>query len=99
MSTVVSPGTRPGALSIAASRPMSRRLAKAWLAAADLATVATAMAVASLLIKVPRQGSAVHLSTHDELLSTIVAVPVWGLALARYRLYRARNVANPTDEF
>jgi exopolysaccharide biosynthesis polyprenyl glycosylphosphotransferase len=76
-----------------------RHLPKAALVVADLAMIVLAMVLA-LLVKPLVPGATPTTGEQNQyFLVGLLSVPVWLLALTRYRLYRARNVASRSDEF
>jgi len=92
--------TAPGAAAVVAKSRASwhRHIPKALLLLSDLVMVVLAMVLAFVLK--PYVPGAKASGVRDEyLLVGALSVPVWLLAMARYRLYRARNVASRTDEF
>jgi exopolysaccharide biosynthesis polyprenyl glycosylphosphotransferase len=75
-----------------------RHLPKVSLAAADLIMVVAAMVVA-FVVKPILPGAKPAGAQDQYLLVGTVSLPVWLLAFARYRLYRARHVTSRLDEF
>src|SRR5205085_491977 len=79
-------------------RPWRRHLPKICLGAADLGMIVVAMALAFVIKPLVPGSQAKNVET-DYLILSVTSLPVWLFAIARYRLYRARNVASRSDEF